>query len=301
MEDSLLSVLRKICSNTKAFVNLKKYNSFALSSKARYFCVPKNILEMLEVLKYCKENKRVYFLLGGGTNVLFNDGVVEGIIIYTGKLNSVMSCGDDILCAAGFSVDGLSQYAIKKALSGAEFCRGLPGSVGGAVYMNARCYGSEIFDILKGVYYIDENVNLVYSRKEEIDFSYKHTSFMENKSTIVAVKFRLTPKSKKIIASISNKNLKDRKARKQFVYPSAGCVFVNNYSVGMPAGKFIESIGMKGEFEGGAQVSPYHANFIINRKNASARDIYVLMRRIQSKAKDKGVILTPEIRLIGNW
>lgn len=201
---------------------------------------------------------------------------------------------------AGVTIDAAVKFAAKLGLSGLEFAGGLPGTIGGAAYMNARCYGGEFSHIIKEVSIINEALQYKVISGTDLDYGYKHSVFMEHPEyCIVDVVIALMPSSKKIVREKTKENYLDRQKKGQFAYPSAGCVFKNDYAVGIPAGKLIDEAGLKGFTVGGAQIYDKHANFIINKKNAKASDVKKIISEVQKRVEKKsGVHLEPELQVI---
>lgn len=295
MNKSLNSVLHK------KNISLKKYNNFKIEAKALNFYIPENINGFINLLKYFNDIKKEYIILGGGSNILFVDKIVEIPIIYTEFFSRIENYSDGILGYSGAKVIDLVKCAYKNSLSGLEFLFGLPGTVGGAAYMNARCYEHSISEFIETVGIIDENFEYNHIGIEDCDYHYKKSVFQNKNYIIIDVKFKLNKKEKKLIKPEMNKYLNDRNKKNQFKYPSAGSVFLNDYKTNMIAGKVIDSINMRGVKLGGAMVSPYHANFIVNYKNATGRDIFLLMKKIKEEVyNQKGILLKPEVKIISN-
>lgn len=285
----------------KKNISLKKYNNFKIEAKALNFYIPENINGFINLLKYFNDIKKEYIILGGGSNVLFVDKIVEIPIIYTGFFSRIEIYSDGILGYSGAKIIDLIKCAYKNSLSGLEFLFGLPGTVGGAAYMNARCYEHSISEFIETVGIIDENFEYNHIGIEDCDYHYKKSVFQNKNYIIIDVKFKLNKKDKKLIKPEMNKYLNDRKKKNQFKYPSVGSVFLNDYKTNMIAGKIIDSINMRGVKLGGAMVSPYHANFIVNYKNATGRDIFLLMKKIKEEVyNQKGILLKPEVKIISN-
>lgn len=281
--------------------SLKKYNNFRVDSKALNFYVPETINGFIDLLKYLNDNQKNYIILGGGSNILFADEIIETPIIYTGFFSRIENYSDGILGYSGAKVIDLIKYAYKNSFGGLEFLFGLPGTIGGAAYMNARCYEHSISEFIESVGIIDEDFEYTHIGIEKCDYDYKKSVFQNKKFIIIDVKFKLNKKNKKLIKLEMNKYFKDRKQKKQFKYPSAGSVFLNDYNTNMIAGKIIDSINMRGVKLGGAMVSPYHANFIVNYKNATGEDIFNLMKKVKEEVyNQKGIILNPEIKIISD-
>lgn len=285
----------------KKNISLKKYNNFKIEAKALNFYIPENINGFISLLKYFNDIKKEYIILGGGSNILFVDEIVEIPIIYTGFFSRIEIYSDGILVYSGAKIIDLIKCAYKNSLSGLEFLFGLPGTVGGAAYMNARCYEHSISEFIETVGIIDENFEYNHIGIKDCDYHYKKSVFQNKNYIIIDVKFKLNKKEKKSIKPEMNKYLNDRKKKNQFKYPSAGSVFLNDYKTNMIAGKIIDSINMRGVKLGGAMVSPYHANFIVNYKNATGRDIFLLMKKIKEEVyNQKGILLKPEVKIISN-
>lgn len=285
----------------KKNISLKKYNNFKIEAKALNFYIPENINGFINLLKYFNDIKKKYIILGGGSNILFVDKIVEIPIIYTRFFSRIEIYSDGILGYSGAKIIDLIKCAYKNSLSGLEFLFGLPGTVGGAAYMNARCYEHSISEFIEAVGIIDENFEYNHIGIEYCDYHYKKSVFQNKNYIIIDVKFKLNKKDKKLIKPEMNKYLNDRKKKNQFKYPSAGSVFLNDYKTNMIAGKIIDSINMRGVKLGGAMVSPYHANFIVNYKNATGRDIFLLMKKIKEEVyNQKGILLKPEVKIISN-
>lgn len=282
-------------------VSLKKLNTFRINAKASEFYVPETINGFIDLLKYLNDNNKRYIILGGGSNILFLDKVIEFPIIYTGFFTRVEHTSHNILAYSGASVIDVVKYAYKNSFTGLEFLYGLPGSIGGAAYMNARCYEHSVSEFIDKVGIIDDNFEYMHIGIENCKYAYKRSIFQDKKYIILDVRFKLDKGSKKLIKPEMKKYFKDRKNKNQFKYPSAGSTFLNDYETNMIAGKVIDSINMRGVKVGGAMVSPYHANFIVNYNNATGRDILNLMRKVREEVyNQKGITLNAEVRIISN-
>ena len=282
-------------------VSLKKLNTFRINAKASEFYVPETINGFIDLLKYLNDNNKRYIILGGGSNILFLDKVIEFPIIYTGFFTRVEHTSHNILAYSGASVIDVVKYAYKNSFTGLEFLYGLPGSIGGAAYMNARCYEHSVSEFIDKVGIIDDNFEYMHIGIEDCKYAYKRSIFQDKKYIILDVRFKLDKGSKKLIKPEMKKYFKDRKNKNQFKYPSAGSTFLNDYETNMIAGKVIDSINMRGVKVGGAMVSPYHANFIVNYNNATGRDILNLMRKVREEVyNQKGITLNAEVRIISN-
>lgn len=281
--------------------SLKKYNTFRIEAKALHFYIPETINGFADLLKYLNDNQKKYIILGGGSNMLFADEIIETPIIYAGFFSRIENYSNGVLAYSGAKVSDLIKYAYKNSFGGLEFLYGLPATVGGAAYMNARCYEHSISEFIESVGIIDENTEYTHIGIEECGYDYKKSVFQNKKYIIIDVRFKLKKQKKKLIKMEMNKYLKDRKKKNQFKYPSAGSVFLNDYKTNMIAGKIIDSLNMRGFKLGGAMVSPYHANFIVNYNKASGKDILALIKKIKEEVyNQKGIILNTEVKIISD-
>ena len=281
--------------------SLKKYNTFKVNAKAKDFYIPENINSFINILKDLTENNKDYFLLGGGSNILFLDKIIEKPIIYTGFFTRIENTEKTMRAYSGANVIDVVKNAYKRSFTGLEFLYGLPGTIGGATYMNARCYGYSISEFIDSIGIIDDNFEYRTIKVDECNYAYKQSIFMQKKYIIIDVLFKLEKGNKKLIKANMNKHLKDRKQKHQFKYPSAGSTFLNDYSTNMIAGKVIDELNLRGLRIGGAMVSPYHANFIVNYKNATGEDIYKLIQKVKEEVYNKKQInIYPEVRIISN-
>lgn len=281
--------------------SLKKYNTFRIEAKALHFYIPETINGFADLLKYLNDNQKKYIILGGGSNMLFADEIIETPIIYAGFFSRIENYSNGVLAYSGAKVSDLIKYAYKNSFGGLEFLYGLPATVGGAAYMNARCYEHSISEFIESVGIIDENTEYTHIGIEECGYDYKKSVFQNKKYIIIDVRFKLKKQKKKLIKMEMNKYLKDRKKKNQFKYPSAGSVFLNDYKTNMIAGKVIDSLNMRGFKLGGAMVSPYHANFIVNYNKASGKDILALIKKIKEEVyNQKGIILNTEVKIISD-
>jgi len=247
------------------------------------------------------------FTLGGGANILVADAGIRGIVLDTGGWagETGQRRQEGILeFRAGTSLDSAAEIAAEAGLSGLEFLAGMPGSIGGAVWMNARCYGQEIADVLAETEVIDfsgskpERVRLPANKSE---FSYKHSPFQGRDSLILSASFHLIPGETQHIRATMDSHRKDRETKGHYRYPSAGSVFKNNPRFGKPTGQIIDELGLCGLQKGGAQVAPWHGNIIVNTGGACAADIRALIEEIAARVKAAtGFDLEPEVLFIQN-
>jgi UDP-N-acetylmuramate dehydrogenase len=274
---------------------LSELSTFGIGGPARFFLEVQKVEEMQEAILFAAAKNLSYFILGKGSNSLFDDKGYDGLVI----LNKIAFCDEEkeglFHVGAGYSFSLLGAQTARKKWAGLEFASGIPGSVGGAVYMNAGANGHETQEVLTEVTIITEKSEKKALPKSAFEFGYRFSSFQKQKVAIVSAKFQLTPSEE-----ARQKQLKiiDYRTRTQpYGEPSAGCVFRNPQ--GDFAGALIEKCGLKGKKIGGALVSPLHGNFIVNAGGAKASDVLELADHIQQKIKEEtGIHLEMEIRYI---
>ena len=264
------------------------------------------------LLSLARAEKIPVFILGGGANIVVSDRGVRGIVLDTGGWNGGSVTEDGLVFKSGTSIDEAAEFAASRALCGLEFLAGMPGSIGGAVWMNARCYGSEIADVLSWTEIIDneqmtDNGEPVIKRiatgqGEGNGFGYKRSPFQGKDALILCACFKLKPGDENEIRSQMEKNRRDRQEKGHYRFPCAGSAFKNNHAFGKPTGQIIDELGLRGFQIGGAQVAPFHGNIVINAGNATAKDIRALMDEVAEKVKAAtGFVLEPEILFAGDW
>jgi UDP-N-acetylmuramate dehydrogenase len=253
------------------------------------------------------------FFLGGGANILVADAGIRGIVVDMGGwAGEVPLDGQGGIPAqgalrfrAGTNLDIAAGIASEAGLSGLEFLAGMPGSIGGAVWMNARCYGREIADVLTETELIDFSGNKPQCLRlaaDKSEFGYKKSPFQGRDCLILSATFHLTSDDPRQIRGRMDANRKDREEKGHYRYPSAGSVFKNDQRFGKPSGKIIDELGLCGLQKGGAQVAPWHGNIIINTGGANASDIRALADEVADKVKAAtGFTLEPEILFVGEW
>jgi UDP-N-acetylmuramate dehydrogenase len=290
----------------KTNVPLARFSTFKIGGRAEYYCRPRSHSDLVKALVYAEEHGYPVTIIGGGSNLLIADAGVEGLVVHTTGLNRIETTfnnGETVLLkvGSGVSVDRLTRFAYRRGFTGLEFAGGLPGSLGGAVFMNARCYGGEFQQIVKEVTVVDLDGKTIIVKHNNMDFAYKQSVFMKNRNwLIIDVTLQLGRGNRRSIAEETKSNYNDRKEKGQFRFPSAGCIFKNDYQYGVPTGKIIEELGLKGIKCGGASVSEYHGNFIINSKKATAADVKSLIEQIEVRVREKtGRPVEREVQLIG--
>ena len=276
--------------------SLKKYNTYRLDIHANYLIFPKTIGELVDLLRFLKENKKKYLILGGGSNVILARPVFD-IVIKLDRLNKVSIEGKIVKAEAGASLIALANTCMKEGLNGLAFAGGIPGLVGASTAMNAGAYKEEISEVVKEVKVITPDLEIITMSRGELEYEYRDSFLKRNKDYIcVETTFEM---KKEDSDKIKNK-MEDRKRRRlesqPLDKPSAGSVFRN--PEGLSSGKLIEDLGLKGYSIGGAMVSEKHANFIINNGTATYEDIIELIELIKKKVKKEyniDLILEQEI------
>ena len=277
---------------------MSRYTSIGIGGPAECLIFPQTYSELQNILSLVKEESLPLFILGSGTNILIRDGGIKGIVLHLSALCSEYSYVQQRLFAgAAVSLPYLTKKAIEKELQGLEFATGIPGTLGGALYMNAGAHGSSVGELVLEVKVMDYEGNIKIFGRQELEFSYRHSCFQERDEIILSAVLELAPGDGKELRYLQQKNTQERLA-KQPSLPSAGSVFRN--PPGMAAGKLIDDLGAKGSRVGGAMVSRRHANFIVNAGNATAVDVLSLIELLQDKVRlEYNLELELEIKVIG--
>lgn len=280
---------------------MKKHTTFRIGGAADYFVMPKNTEEVKGVLVLCKEAGIPYYVLGNGSNLLVSDNGFRGVIIQLYKnMKDIQVHGTMIRAQVGALLSQIAAEALKHKLTGFEFAAGIPGTLGGAVVMNAGAYGGEMKDVLFEVTALTPEGEVKVLKKEELDLGYR-TSVIGKKGYIaLEAVLELQEGNEEDIRSTMD-DLKERRTTKQpLEYPSAGSTFKR--PEGYFAGKLIQDTGLQGFSVGGAQVSEKHCGFVINKGNATAKDVAELMREVSDRVEKKfGVPLEPEVKKLGDF
>ena len=289
---------------------MSRHTSFHVGGPADAFAIPRDLNVLIELVRGLGQRALKFLIIGHGTNLLVKDTGFRGIIIVLKKaLNQIMvNSGDGIVNAmAGAPLSRLCRYALRNGLSGLNFALGIPGTVGGGIVTNAGTWLGNIGNVLDKVTYILPDGEIRNITREKLRFSYRQLLWENNSAditasapVIVSGSFILSPDDPEKLRKEARKIVIWRKERQPSWFPSAGCFFKNPDSE-KTAGQLIDLAGLKGKSFGGAEISEKHANFIINRKNASAADIFALMNMIQETIWKKfNIILEPEVRIIGD-
>jgi UDP-N-acetylmuramate dehydrogenase len=299
------------------------HTSLKTGGPALMYAEPPGVETLAELLSAAREDRCPTFILGGGTNLLVADKGIRALVINTCRIRQAGICppgeagdslpagGHYLYAGAGLPISEAACIAARESLEGLDFIYAMPGSVGGAVWMNARCYGFSVADVLESVSFLDTGAALPRKKtRAEADFmagfGYKLSPFQPGGSlqgaVITEAVFRLTPGDGEKIRKNMRRIEEDRRAKGHFAAPSAGSVFKNNRALGEPTGKILDKLGLRGLRRGGARLSPLHGNIIINTGGAASADIRGLMETLRKRAEDElGVRLEPEIIFAGDW
>ncbi|MDR0324125.1 MAG: UDP-N-acetylmuramate dehydrogenase [Treponema sp.] len=256
------------------------------------------------LLRLAKEAAVPVFILGGGANIVVSDKGIRGIVLDTGGWKGCGVIDEGLIFKSGTTMDEAADCAADLSFSGLEFLAGMPGTIGGAVWMNARCYGKEIADVLTWTEVIDFGAAAEPEKKrlpaDKADFGYKLSPFQGKDFLILNAAFKLDKSDKTKILNEMKKNRNDRKEKGHYSFPCAGSAFKNNRRIGKPTGQIIDELGLKGFSKGGAQIAPFHGNIVINTGGAAAADIRALIDIVAAEVKKKtGFVLEPEILFVG--
>ncbi len=277
--------------------SMKKHTTFRIGGPCDIMLFPDTKQVAVEIIKACADMNLHYTVLGNGSDMVFGSSGYSGAVINMCRLNSIYVEGNRIYCDAGVSMSALCNAALENSLSGAERLFGIPGTVGGAVCMNAGAYGGQIADILLSCDYFDGD-ELASRLTGELELSYRHSLFSSGNMVVLSACFELDYGNKADIRAAMDDYITRRKTKQPVEYPSAGSVFLR--PEGHFAGALVEQCGFKGYTIGGAQVSEKHAGFIINKGDATSGDVKTLVNEIKNKVfHETGVTLQCEIKFVG--
>lgn len=302
MNDQFLTELQNVMGGSGIFMEepMKKHTTFRVGGPADVLVQPDETA-LAAILALCIQYHVSYSFIGNGSNLLVGDKGIRGVVIeMTDPMGNIEVDGTKITAQAGAMLSKIANTAASNGLGGMEFAAGIPGSVGGAVVMNAGAYGREMKDIIEKVYVLDENGAQLELDRDALDLGYRHSCIPEKKYIVTKVVLELVPRNEAEIRS-EMKELNEKRAEKQpLQYPSAGSTFKR--PEGYFAGKLIMDAGLRGYQVGGAQVSEKHCGFVINKGDATAADICQLMRDVSDKVQAQfGVVLEPEVKMIGEF
>ncbi|MDD4706310.1 MAG: UDP-N-acetylmuramate dehydrogenase [Bacilli bacterium] len=282
-------------SSLKENFNLKNYNTYRIDSICKYFILINDITILKELIKYLKDNKLKYFVIGNGSNIIL-PSYYNGVVIKL-DLKKVKYNGNIVEAESSCMLNKLANETALKSLKGLEWASGIPGTIGGATIINAGCYGNELFDSIIKIEILKDNKFMTLG-KNDIKYSYRYTALKNNNIIVLKVYFQLEKTNKEELLSLIRERTEKRLSTQPLNYSSAGSVFRN--PVDDSAGRLIEEAGLKGKIIGGAKISDIHANFIINYNNATNEDIIKLINLIKKTIYQKyqiKLILEQEIIL----
>lgn len=283
---------------------MAEHTTMKIGGPADLFARPVSVAETLELCRFCRAEGLPWFVLGGGANILVADRGVRGMVIDLGQLSGVHADGTVVEAGAGAPMSAVSAFAAEHALTGLEFIYAMPGSLGGSVWMNARCYGTSLSDVIESVSWVDmhaEPVVRVYTARAH-DFAYKKSPFQALSCVIIGVRLRLAPGQPDTSRRLMEEHRTDRVVKGHFLFPSAGSAFKNDPAFGQPTGKIIDGLGLRGWKSGGAAIAEYHGNIVINTGSATARDVLNVLRHAERAVHTAtGHALEREVILVGDW
>ncbi len=282
---------------------MKTYTTFRVGGPAKWMAEPEDEQQLRIILKICKETNTPYFVLGRGSNLLVSDNGFDGVVINLRKHFNTITTDKEaktITAEAGASLPAVSQAALAAGLTGLEFAAGIPGTMGGGLFMNAGAYGGELKQIVTEATVMTKNGVIRNVPGDEMELGHRLSCFMKTGETILSVTMQLADGDPEAIKAMMDDFNGRRRDKQPLEYPSAGSTFKR--PTGYFAGKLIEDAGLKGFSVGGAQVSEKHAGFVINAGNATASDIWNLCQEVQKKVFAQfGVELEPEIQMVGSF
>ena len=300
MSNQIFSDLQGIVhpSNVRMNEPLHQYTFTKTGGKADFFVMPKNYQEVQAVYTYAITNHLPLTIVGNGSNMIIKDGGIRGIVMTLIHIASMELDGTELIVQSGAAIIQASRYALQNSLTGLEFACGIPGSVGGALYMNAGAYGGEISDVLQEAVVITRSGELQILKKDELELGYRSSRISKEKLLVLEATFLLRKGEYEDIKSKMDELTFQRESKQPLEFPSCGSVFKR--PPGHFAGKLIQDSGLQGKQIGGAQVSTKHAGFIVNVGSATATDYLELIKFVQATVKSKfDVELETEVKIIG--
>lgn len=294
--DQLINILEE--ENVIKDKALKNHTYTRLGGSADFFVTPVTYEQVQQVVRLANKEQIPFTLLGNGSNLIIRDGGIRGIVMYLGKLAKITVENTKIVAQSGALIANVSKQALQSDLTGLEFACGIPGSVGGALFMNAGAYGGEIKDVLTKAKVVTSSGELKTILAEDLDLAYRTSNIPDNGYIVLEGEFQLEKGDYNEIKAVMDDLTFKRESKQPLEYPTCGSVFKR--PLGYFAGKLIQDSGLQGKQIGGAQVSLKHAGFIINKDNASANEYISLIEYVQKVVKEKfSVELEREVRIIG--
>nr|WP_184247753.1 UDP-N-acetylmuramate dehydrogenase [Gracilibacillus halotolerans] len=300
MTDKILTDLQQLIDPTyiKVDEQLRNHTYTKLGGKADFFLMPSKVEEVQAIVKYANDNQVPFTLLGNGSNVIVRDGGIRGIVLSLKRFDGIRREGNQVIAESGARIIDASRFALKEELTGLEFACGIPGTVGGALYMNAGAYGGEIKDCLESALVVNSEGKVIRLPAEAFDLSYRTSNIPTKKLIVLEATFSLEPGKREDIKAVMDDLTYKRESKQPLEYPSCGSVFKR--PPGHFAGKLIQDSDLQGKGVGGAEVSTKHAGFIVNKNNATATEYIEVIEMVQRTVKEKfGVDLEREVRILG--
>lgn len=278
---------------------MKNHTTFRIGGPCEVLVEPETEEQILNVLNLIKENNLRYMVIGNGSNLLVKDIGIKGVVLkILDKFSEIKINGTEIIANSGAKLSKIAKIAIENELKGFEFASGIPGSIGGAVTMNAGAYGFEMKDVIKSVRVIEKALTIKEYSKDEMNFKYRNSKVQDDNLIVLSVIIQLEKGNIEKITENYNEYTRLRKMKQPLEYCSAGSTFKR--PVGFYAGKLINDSGLRGYRYKDAQVSEKHCGFIINRGNADFEQVYTLIKTVQDKVYEKfNVMLEPEVKIVG--
>ena len=279
---------------------MSDWTTFKIGGIADVMAIPKNRFELVELIKYLRSQNIIYYIVGNGSNLLISDKGIRGCVVQIGKnLSTIKVEGTKMYVEAGATMQEIAEAALKNNLTGFESLSGIPGTIGGAVCMNAGAYNQEIGNLIVSVDVLDENNNVVTLKKNQLDFKYRHSCIEEKEYVVLAARLSLDEGVRENIVA-KMEQVKSLRMSKQPTEPSAGSTFKRPENAF--ASLLIQESNLQGESMGDAEVSTKHAGFIVNKGNATANDVFKLIGKVQERIKTYyNINLEPEIKIWGKF
>lgn len=295
-EDLMSMEVGKVIENEPMY----KHTTYKVGGPAKIFVKAKDIDSLIQTLKYCRDHNIKHMVIGNGSDLLFSDKEYDGVIISMKSFDDVKMNGSTIVAQAGVSMIALAYSSAKAGLSGFEFMGGIPGDMGGGIFMNAGAYKYCMADVFKCARVLDDELNVITLSKEDMEFSYRHSVLQKHPNWIILdATFEMTAKDPGEIRKVLDKRKERRMSTQPWNFACAGSVFRNPDE--KPAWRYIDEAGLRGYEIGGAQVSPKHSNFIVNNGYASAKDILDLIRLVEKTVYEKFEVKLHKEVILVNW
>ena len=302
----MLNKLINILGDENVFENepMSMHTTFRIGGPARYFAIVNSEEDLIKTIKLVREENQEYFVLGNGSNILVSDKGFDGVVLQlSGEFDTIHLSGNNIIAGSGLLLSQVAKTALDNSLAGLEFASGIPGTIGGAIVMNAGAYGSEMKDVVKAVRILwlePDEPTIETLTLDDLKLSYRHSILKERKGIVLDVKLTLKPGSKEEIKSIMDDLASKRREKQPLEYPSAGSTFKR--PEGYFAAKLIEDAGLKGYKVGTAMVSDKHAGFVVNTGGAKATEVKQVMDHVVHIVNQStGITLEPEVILLGEF